>query len=178
MEQKFEFKKSRVLFGILVFVLFLICSVWLFLEPEIFIRNQWMRIVHIQILGALGIFWFSLLICSYLLILPIKTAIVVTSDFLIDNSRFESLGKIRWTEISKIQRIKKQSIEISFKNLNLKSRKMPILKRILLYMTNWNHKSSIIISSALLNCSIEELEKSIRSAFENYAPAEDSDVPD
>jgi hypothetical protein len=168
MEQIFEFKRSRVLLSFLILIFFSICSIWLILEPEIFIRNRWMKKVHIQFLGTISFLFNLLYLFSRLLILPRKKAVVVTSDFLIDNSRYESLGVIYWTEISKILKSDKNLIKIYFKDLNLKNRKLSIYKRILLYMTNWNYETSIIISNAQLNCSIDELEKSILSAFKNH----------
>lgn len=94
MKQEFEFKKGRKLLAILVFILFIIASLWLLLEPEIFIRNHFMKEIHIQILGVLWLLGSFFALCSFIMILPSKRAIVVTKDYLIDNSRYESLGKI------------------------------------------------------------------------------------
>lgn len=165
MRKEFKFRTSKKLLAILFFLLFIILSLWLLSEPEKFIRNQFMKKSHILLLGGVGLLSSFFYLCSFVMILPSKIAIVITKDYLVDNSRYESLGKIYWSEIYKIKRLNKNSIQITFKDLNLKNRKISILKRILLFLTNWNYKESVIISSALLDCSIDELEKAIRSGY-------------
>ena len=92
----------------------------------------------------------------------------VNKAFIIDNSRYESLGKIEWQNISKIERIKKKSIEIFVNESVFKNRKLNLIKKFLMFMGNWNYKKSIIISSALLDCSIEELYENITKSYKSY----------
>ena len=83
---------------------------------------------------------------------------------MIDNSRYESFGKIEWKKISKIQRIEKYSIELFLNKSVFEDRKINLLKKFLLFMGNWNYKKSIIISSVALDCSVEELYEEINLA--------------
>ena len=67
-----------------------------------------MKEERIQILGLIGILYYSSLLFSYLIILPRKYAITISDDYLIDSSKYESLGKIKWTDISKIKKFNKK----------------------------------------------------------------------
>ncbi|MFC4740313.1 STM3941 family protein [Flavobacterium ponti] len=164
MIKEYKFNKERILLGIVFLLLMLIFSFYFLLEPEKFIRNIFTRKETNQILGIMGIILFSSLIFSSLKILPRKYAIRITDEYLIDNSKYESFGKIEWNNISKTQRIKKYSIEIFLNEPVFKDRKIDMFRKYLLFMSNWNYKKSIIISSAILNCDVEELYKEINLA--------------
>lgn len=166
MNKEFKFKKGRILLGIFFLLLMLFLSFNFLFEPEKFITNIFTSKEKFQIIGIIGIFLFSASIFSLLKILSRKYAIQITDDFLIDNSKYESFGKIDWKNISKTQRIKKYSIEIFLNESVFKDREINLLKKFLLFMYNWNYKKSIIISSAVLNCSIEELYKEINLAHQ------------
>ncbi|WAC02902.1 hypothetical protein N7U66_04985 [Lacinutrix neustonica] len=125
-----------------------------------------MKAEYIQIIGIIGIAYFSTLLYSFLRILPRKYAILISDDFLIDNSKYESLGKIRWCDISEIQRFKKNNIELTLNKTVFKTKKRNLLKRFLTFMHNWNYKKNILISSALIDCNLEELFETISVAYE------------
>lgn len=157
MYKEIKFKKNRVILGILFFSLMLCVSVFFVVNPEVFVRNVFIKIWYIQFIGLAGIVYYLTLLYSFFRILPRKYAIIITDDYLIDNSKYESLGKIRWTDISKIQRLKKRSIEMFLRMDGYKTEKKSFLKRFLSMLHNWNYKKSILISSALMECSVEEL---------------------
>lgn len=167
MNKKIKFNKSRILFGLLFITLMLFSSIYFLVNPKIFLRNKLMKIEHIQIIGILGIIYFPILIFSLLNNLKKKYAIVITNDFLIDNSKYEAFGKIKWKDITKIQRKKKRSIEIFVKKDLLKNRKMNFIKRFLNLMHNWNYNDSIIISSTLTEYNIDNLYEMIMKTYEN-----------
>ncbi len=166
MNNKYEFKKLRLIKGILFFILFLGVSISFLLKPDIFIRNVFMKALHVQIIGAIGIIYFSALLYSYIRMLSRKNAIIITQEFLIDNSKYESLGEIKWSNISEIKKLKKRSIEIHLKTEISKNRNL--IKKFLSFMNNWNYKNSIVISSALLDCSNEELLDTMKMAYQNF----------
>jgi hypothetical protein len=72
-----------------------------------------MKEEHIQIIGIIGFVYFPLLIFSFLKIIKRKYAILITEEFIIDNSKYESIGNIEWKSISEIKRLKKKSIELN-----------------------------------------------------------------
>ena len=164
-ENRIKFKKERITLGILFISLMLISSICFLIVPEKFIRNVFMKIEHIQIVGVLGILYFSTLLYSFLAILPRKYAIIISDDFLIDNSKYESLGKIKWTDISGIKRFKKRNIEISLKVDLYSSEKRSLLKKFLTFMHNWNNNNRILISSAITDSNIEALYEEIKNAY-------------
>ncbi len=165
MKKEFKFKKSRILFGILLSGLFLVFAISFLLTPENYIRNIFITVKSIRTLGIIGILFFSSMLYSFVMLLPKKYSIQITEEFLIDNSRYESLGKIKWKDITKIERVKKYSIKLTLKNSIFTTKKVNLLKRFLLFMNNWDYKDSIIISSALCDCGIEELFENISEAY-------------
>jgi len=165
MNKEIKFKKNRILLGILFFSLMLFASICFLINPELFLRNVFMKVRHVQLIGVIGIIFFSSLLFSFFKIIRRKYAIQITDDFLIDNSKYESFGKIKWSDITKIQRLKKTSIEIFIKRDLYKTKKINLLKKFLRFMSNWNYKKSIIISSALTDSSIEVLFEEITNAY-------------
>ena len=165
MESVININKWRVLYGITFCIIMLGISIWFISEPKIFVRNVFMREWHIILLGVVVLISFLALLYSFLRIISKSYGIIITEEYFIDNSRYEALGKIKWNEVSKIQRIKKTSIQIFFKK-NLSERiNNNLLKKFLLMMHNWDYKNSIIVSSALLECDINYLEKKLVQAY-------------
>ena len=164
-ENKINFDKESVVFAILIVLLFISTSFWFILEPKIFIRNFLMKEWHIILLGVIGFIYFSAGLYSLLNILPRTCALIISEEYLIDNSRYEAIGKIRWDEISKIQRIKKSSIQIFLKNGVIERFNSNLLKKFLQWGHNWDYKNSILISSGHLECDIDYLEKKIMQAY-------------
>lgn len=166
----FFFNKRRVGFGLMLFIVLIVISIWFISNPEIFIRNFLMKEEHIRIIGFL-LFLYSLLMfyAFTVLLFRKKEAFIISDCYLIDNSNFGSVGKVYFSEIQTVKRIKKNSLEIILKDPIFNSKRLNILKRIVQMLNNWNYKNSIIISSALLlDCDIKDLEKAILSAVESY----------
>ena len=165
MNKKIKFKKNRILLGILFFSLMLFTSICFLVNPELFLRNVFMKVKHVQLIGIIGIIYFSSLLFSFFKILRRKYAIQITDDFLIDNSKYDSFGKIKWSDITKIQKLKKRSIEVFIKRDLYKTKKRNLFKRFLCFMSNWNYNKSIIISSALTDDSIENIFEEITNTY-------------
>jgi len=168
MIEKFKFNRNRVVFGIVFNLLMLIFSIWFVKNPDIFIRNQWMKAEHIKAFGAISTIYFILSLYSFILIYPKDIGIIIGKDYFIDHTRYKALGRVKWSEIDSIQKIKKSSLEIIFKESMFKNRNVNFFSRALFFIHNGNINQSIVISSALLNCSIEELYKSINLVFEKH----------
>lgn len=165
MESVININKWRVLYGIIFCIIMLGISIWFISEPKIFVRNVFMKEWHIILLGVISTIYFLILFYSFLKIISKPYGIIITEEYFIDNSKYEAIGKIKWNEVSKIQRIKKTSIQIFLKK-NLSERiNNNLLKKFLLMMHNWDYKNSIIVSSALLECDINYLEKKLVQAY-------------
>lgn len=168
MHKEIKFKRGRKLLGILFCILTLTLSVYLFLYPEVFLRNKFSKEITIQFIGVIGALIYSSLLYSLIYTLPRKQAIVITADYLIDNSRYESLGKLKWDEIVSIRKLGKYSIELTLKEGVVSSRKRNLLQSFLLMMNLWKYKKKFAISSALLECNREQLHRAIYSALRKY----------
>jgi len=167
MKNEIKFKKSRIFLAAIFVTAMFATSISFLLTPEIYLRNVFSTVRKIQIIGTIIFIYSSALLYSLVRISTRKYAIRITDEFLIDNSKYESLGEIKWKDIFKIQRLKKNNIEVFLNPTVFKTKKSNLLKRFLRFMHNWNYKKSILISSAALDCSIEELFKIISTAYKN-----------
>lgn len=168
MNCEIKFKTKRIILGILFFSVFLSFSVALMVSPKIFIRNFLMTEKAIILLGMIGAVTNLALLFSFVKILPRKVALVITDNYLIDRSKYESLGKISWGDVAQIKRIKKRSLQITFKKPIFEEANLSFVKKWLLFLQNWSYKNSIIVSSALLDCDIDYLEDKILEGYKNY----------
>ena len=166
MEERINFDKKRIILGILLAIVFLRLSVWFILEPERFMRNFMSSETKNVVFGIVASIFFLAGLFSIVMLLPRKCALIIGEEYIIDRSRYEAIGKIRWDEISKIQRLKKKSIQFFFKDgKRIQSPNDNLLKRFLRWSHNWEYKKSIIISSAFLECDIDTLEMKIKKAY-------------
>jgi len=165
METLIKINKLKVLYGIFFCIIMCSISSWFIVEPKIFIRNVFMREWHIVLIGVISFLYFAILLYSFIKIISKTYGVVVSDEFFIDNSKYESIGKVRWIEVSKIQRIKKTSLKIYFNKNKINRSNNNLLKKILQKMHNWEYKESIIISSALLNCDISYLQEMFEKAY-------------
>lgn len=165
--KEIKFKKRKIFIGIIFYIILLVFSISFLLKPDIYIRNVFATIERIQIIGVIGVLYLLPLLYSFVRIFLRKYAIRITDDFLIDNSKYESIGEIKWSAIYKVQRLKKRNIQVFLNTTDLTTNKSNLLKKFLRYMHNWNHKKSILISSAILDCSIDELFETISAHHKN-----------
>lgn len=165
MENRINFNKGRIIVAILVVTLMLSLSIWVILDAKIFIRNFLIKEWLIILFGVFATMFFSALLYSLFKILPRTCALIISEEYLIDNSRYEAIGKIRWDEISKIKKIKKNAIQFFFKKGVSERVDNNLLKKFLRWSLNWDYKNSIIISSVALECDIDYLEKKIMQAY-------------
>jgi hypothetical protein len=160
-----KFKKSKIFYGIILYMILIFFSVLFITEPKIFIRNVFMKEWNIILLGVISSIYFMIQLFSFFYIAMKRNGIIINNEYFIDNSKYEAIGKVKWNEVSNIKRIKKTGIQIFFKeNLN-KRLDINFIQRFLLIMHNWDYKNSIIISSALLECDVDCLEKNFVKAY-------------
>lgn len=165
---KFLLDKNKVFLGVVFLIIFDILAIWLMCIPEFFKGNiimiDWFR----PIFGVIGFLYSSILLYGHIVLLfRNKEAFIIADHYLIDNSRYESVGKIYYNEINMINRLNKNGLEIVLKEPVFKSRKLYFIQKFLLIFNNWNYKNSIIVSCALLNCERNVLEKLILDAIKN-----------
>jgi hypothetical protein len=166
MRKEIKFRKEKIWFGIFFYAILLSIFISFILIAEIYVRNIFMTEKSIKVIGIIGVIYSSSVLYSFIRLVSRKYSIQITDDSLIDNSKYESLGEIKWKDISKIQRFKKNNIELILNKTVFETGKRNYLQRFLTFMHNWNYKKSTLISSALIDCSIEELFETVSVAYE------------
>ena len=166
---KFYFDKKRIALIIIVNILFMnMTSIWFIREPEIFIRNFLMKKEHIQIFGYIVLISSLFITFAYIVLLfRNREALIISDNYLIDNSKFESIGKIDFNEITSIKKFKKHNVEIGLKHSVLKSKKLNFLQKIVFLLNNWySQRYSIRITCAhILNCDRDKLYELLKKAI-------------
>lgn len=167
----YNYNIKRIVFGIFVFAGFSLLSLWLLIDPERFIHSYILRKkIYIQTLGILGFTGSLIFVLSFiLLLLNLKDkAIIISDEFIIDNSKYESIGKIDYKYISDVKRIQ-NALQIILKVPVINIKKLNILQKILMFMTNWKYKYSIIISCPIIkDCNVNKLQKQIMMRLKKY----------
>ena len=141
-------------------------SISLVLKPEVYSRGIYNKTV-IEILGGFFALYLIALIYSLFQIYLRKYAFLIADDFFIDNSRYESLGKIDWKNINEVQKIKKNSLQLNLNKNVIENSNMNLIQKFLSIMKNWNYKDSIIVSTTLTQISRDKLLDEILNVLQN-----------
>jgi hypothetical protein len=166
MRTVFHLKRKRIATGILFFIIACFISTLFLFHPEIFLRNKWMKIYHIQTLGVLGIIYSLIMLWSFsALIFRKKAAFIIADSYLIDHSKFESFGKIQYHDIQHVERIKKHSLAITLREPLTYWKRLNLLQKAAFLANNWTFNKRIVVSAALIECDISVLEKAIVDAI-------------
>lgn len=169
MIERFSYNRKRVGFGICFFIIAVFFSVWMINKPENFVRNFLLIKEHVQVIGFFLFIYGTLMLYSFIQLFFFKSeAFSISEDCLVDNSRYESLGVIHFKEIEKVERIKKHSLKLVLKSSINETRKIHFFKKVVFIANNWSFGNSVIVSSALLDCDIDHLEKVIITALKKY----------
>ena len=165
---KFYFDRKRIVLAIIVLVAFAGISVWFIKEPEKFIRNVFMKKFHVQLLGYLSFTSTLIMTSAYLVLLfRRKTALIIADNYLIDNTKFDSVGRIDFDEIISVQKLNKYNVEIGLKESVLESKKMNVLQKIIYLLTNWYwQRYSIRITCVhIRDCNRDKLYRLLKTAI-------------
>jgi hypothetical protein len=165
-----KLKKSKIINNIIAFLIFFFISCYMFLHPDFFVSKIFKNIYFIKIIGFLVIFISLILLISYTIkLFDNKVGLIITDEFIIDNSVFESVGKIYWYDIKNIKLEEKYvCLNITKKFEKDYIKRLNLLKKIIIIVKKRNYKSSIMISSVNLDCSNEELVDFINKEFKKY----------
>ena len=155
------FRKSKILLGVTFVLIMLFVSIFFIYEPERFLRNVFSTPGHVRNIGIAGALFQSVLLYSLLTSFGKKHALIISDEFIIDNSTYGSIGKIYWSDITEIKRTTKMSVELILKASAFEDINDNLIKKFLRFMTNWSYNKSIIIPIALLDYRKDELHKLI-----------------
>jgi hypothetical protein len=173
-ELTIERNKERIVSIILFLIIFNVLSAFMIYNPDFFVSG-FMRIsFFIFIIGIISFtFTLAMIVSHIALLLSKEKGIILTDSGIVDNSNYESLGFIKWEDISHIKTIKQYSgnyLEVTIKNKKkymTNDKKMNLLKRFLIFMNNWHPNETIILSDKKLDCTFQELETMVIEKWQN-----------
>ncbi|MDH0675798.1 MULTISPECIES: STM3941 family protein [unclassified Empedobacter] len=167
-----EKSNEKIIGLILFFILSNILSIFMIFNSNFFVSKFIQNDILIFIGGIIGfIYTFAMVITHIILLLNKEKGIILTNFGITDNSNYESLGYIKWDDISHIKTVKTYSgeyLELSIKNKKnyIINNNISLLKRLLIVMNNWHPNETIILNSRKLNCTFQELEASVITKWE------------
>jgi hypothetical protein len=172
---KIEFKssKKKIYLIILGIVIFTISFLILFFYPSYFVSPIFKNEFVIKIIGLIGFLLFGW-ITLVLIIKQSKNEIGLTIDNfgILDDSNLVKTGLIEWEDIVEIKRYDLMSSQLIL--INVKNTEKYIEKaesKFQAFLTRLNIKmygTPITISSGLLNCTFDKLEKTLKEEFEKH----------
>lgn len=167
-----EKDKEKIAGLILFFVIQNIISFFMIYFPDFFISKIARNELFIFIIGlVLFILSFLMIISHILLLINKKKGIVLTDIGIIDHSNYESLGYIKWEDITDIKSFKNYSggyLELTIRNKKeYMKNNINFLKRILIIMNSWYPNETINLNCRRLNCTFKELENSVFLKWKN-----------
>lgn len=169
MEIRYGYDKFRITASILGFLIFFVMGWVLLCKLEIFKKEVFIKYFFVLI----GVFFLSIMILqiiTFTILLFRKTpAIIITEEYLIDNSKYYSFGKIPWNKITSINVIKhsnnRETIELVLSSDFSNQIKLDILKKILLWLDNYGDKSKIVLRNTFIDSEMEEFKNKIIITF-------------
>lgn len=156
---------SQILFLIFLFIL----SLFLIYSPEFFVSKFVSNSTFIFIVGILCfISSFLMIIGRFILLFGDKKGICITELGIEDYSNYESLGLIKWEDISGIKTIEIYSgnfLEIEIKNKRSYLQNLNYFQTILVYLCNWKPNKIVNLSTRTLDCNFNELESQVMEYY-------------
>jgi len=170
-----KLNRKGLFINIVLLVIANVITFYMILNSEKFVSTFFRNKEFIFVVGILGFIYFLiLLIARCFILINTEDAFIINEKFMVDNTTYESLGKIKWDDIQSIETKNtfnnNKYIEIKMKSgyRFLEAHKLNFFQRILIFMKNWNYKSTIIISHKFLKIKFQDLESIINKCFEEY----------
>jgi hypothetical protein len=166
---KLKLDRKKLLFINLIVFIFGLLSFFFIFFPETLKSSLFRSEIIIRIIGVIGFPMSFLVSISYVIKLFDKNVgLVITDDFLVDNTVYESNGKIFWQDIFDVHKTKNNfELILSDKAQKTRNNELNSLKKIILIIKHWQYKDKIFINSSTLKCTKAELEKYIYTAWRN-----------
>ncbi len=163
--------KTKLIKNTIVSLVFLVAGVLFVARPFWFIKSN--DTLIITIVGYIAIVFAGLLLIFYVKKLTDKTpGLVIDDEGILDNSSAIAAGKIRWSDIKRINAEMvsgQQFIMVEVKNPQgyIQAQKNP-LKKNLMSLNYKLYKTPLYITSVGLNTTFENLFSIIENGFQNY----------
>ena len=178
-----NYNRKKILLFILFLALFLFLSIKLLIDDDDFALNFLIKGRVVRFMGFIGAFTIGIAIIWPIVLLMRKNpALIITDDYLIENIRYKSLGKIYYSEISGIKIFYRYAIDQGlFSRVFIERKKIKYLKITLknpietrlnfidkfylkFFQMEDEFENNIYINSGLLkDCDLDELKKIISS---------------
>ena len=167
------FNKLKLIGLILIGLIFFILSGTMVYKPYMFVSKIFRSEALILCAGIFGLvssLYFLLLFSTKTI--DYKSGIKVNDKGIFENTTFSSLGLLKWSDIQRIEvytLMSNRFILVFLKNpQDYFNSQKNILKRMLSYLNNVQHKTPVLVNPNTLDCTFEELESAIREGFERY----------
>src|SRR5690554_2783647 len=99
----FKVNKKRLFINLLLLIIAWVLAFSLIINPKFFISTIFKNETIIIVSGILGFLYFTcILISRFIFLFKSQIAIQVQNDFFIDNSSYESVGKVYWENVKDI----------------------------------------------------------------------------
>jgi hypothetical protein len=160
----------KLIYLLIIYSIFFKLSLAFILCPDMFVSVLFRNKYILFLIGIISLPIMFLYSISYLLMyLDKKSGMIVTDEYIIDNSQYESLGKIMWKDVKGITKDNKNLVLImKNKPEYIKKLNLNVFKKTLIFFKNWSYKTTIILNNSTLDCKQEEFEKIIYSAWEDF----------
>jgi hypothetical protein len=170
-----KLNKRSLILNIVLLLIFNIITFFMILYPEKFVSIFFRNEKIISMISIIGFMYFFLVLISRCIhLINTKNALIINENFIEDYTTYESLGRINWEDIQSIETKNTFSdnkyIEIRIKKVHgfPDEYNVNFLKKILIFMKNWNNKSTIIINNKFLEITFIDLENVLNKKFEEY----------
>ncbi len=161
--------KSKLILLLLAGMGFTYISFWFIFKPSQYVNFISRSEINVFIVGILGILLFG--ICSIYLIIKLfdnKPGLIINEKGIIDNTNSNSLGLILWSDIVMISPIKVASTRLLLVKLKKPEKyieRVNQINKLILRKNIKTYGTPITLTSVILKCSFEELERLILESF-------------
>ncbi len=172
----FYFDKKRIILIIATLLVFSAGAVWFIKDSEMFmkvflIKAFFKKKEYFQLFGYVSLLSGLVMIYAYIMLLfRKKEALIIAGDYLIDNSKFESVGKIHYNEIKKIKKFKKYNVELVLKDEVLNLKKLNFLQKVVFWLNHWySQRFSVFITCAhIRHCNRDQLYNILTESYQKW----------
>ncbi|MDR0227487.1 MAG: hypothetical protein LBI72_00225 [Flavobacteriaceae bacterium] len=162
----FKLNKRNILILILILSLFMILSTLFVFYPSVFVSKMFRSVVYIRIMGGMGCVVFLCLLIGYIRLFFEENGLIISSKGITNKTNLVDVGEIKWVDIKyiEIRNLNKNVTFLIFTKDDSKffQKQHTFFKKINAIAYRWAYRTSFIIETTKLNCSLEELEGLLR----------------
>ncbi len=167
---KIPLSKGKMIFLLLGALLFVILSVFIFLNAEEMLTRRISNPIFIKIIAIIGFLFFGVILMSILKkMISNQSGLIISNEGIWDNSSGVSVGMIKWEDIVGIRKVKASGVNfilIDVKNAeSYLNNTKGIIKRQAMKANMRKYSTPISLSAAGLKFSFNKLEELILKKY-------------